>query len=255
MSRTGWDSITVDLQHGVQDYMSMVACLQGIAASAATPLVRVPENSAGIIGKVLDAGAWGVICPMINTPDEARSLVRSCLYPPKGARSNGPNRASAYSDSAPYQSFANDEVLIIPMMEAAEAVDNLEAILDVPGVSGVYIGPSDLGFSLGLGPAFDRSEPKILEIYERVVEATGKRGQFAGIHTLSAAYAVRMRDMGFRLMTIGSDAFFMSQAAKLAADAFDAAAPTARAGQNTPPASSQPASAPAAPASSNNVYP
>ena len=154
MAGVGWDSITVDLQHGVQDYLSMISCLKGIVATQITLVVRVPENSAGIIGKVLDAGAWGVIYPMINTPDEARSFVSNCLHPPQGSRSNGPNRAIAYSDSAPYQLFANVEVLVIPVIETAEAVDNLEATVDVPGVSGVYVGLSDLGFSLGLGPAF-----------------------------------------------------------------------------------------------------
>ncbi len=149
MAQCGFDSVTVDMQHGVQDYLSMVQCFQAMDKYPITPLVRIPWNEPGIIGKVLDGGAWGVICPMVNTAAEARALVSACLYPPTGKRSSGPVRAAAYGEASPYQTFANDEVLVIPMIETQEALDNLDAILDVPGISGIYVGPSDLGFSLG----------------------------------------------------------------------------------------------------------
>ncbi|CAH1689829.1 2,4-dihydroxyhept-2-ene-1,7-dioic acid aldolase [Hyphomicrobiales bacterium] len=214
MARSGWDSLTVDLQHGVQDYGSMVQCLQAIAAFPVTPLVRVPTNETGIIGKALDAGAWGIICPMVNSPEEAAALVSACLYPPHGRRSNGPNRATSYADHRPYQAFANDEVMVLPMIETAEAVASLEQILDVPGVGGAYIGPSDLGLAHGLPPIFDREEPEMLAIYDRVVRETARRGQIAGIHTLDAAYAARMFDMGFRFATVASDAALMAKGAQ-----------------------------------------
>jgi len=150
MAQCGFDSVTVDMQHGVQDYLSMVQCFQAMDKYPITPLVRVPWNEPGIIGKVLDAGAWGVICPMVNTLAEAKALASACLYPPQGKRSNGPIRAAAYGEASPYQSIANDEVLVIPMIETQEAIDNLDAILDVSGISGIYVGPSDLGFSLGI---------------------------------------------------------------------------------------------------------
>lgn len=227
MARAGWDSVTVDLQHGVHDYASMVHCFQAMAALPVTPLVRVPSNEPGIIGKVLDAGAWGVICPMVNTPEQARDFVSACLYPPAGTRSNGPNRAAAYGDSRIYQHFANEEVLVLPMIETVEAVSNLEAILDVPGVSGVYVGPSDLGFSHGLEPKFDREEPLILGIYGRILAETAKRGLFAGIHTVDPLYAARMIEMGFRFLTIASDASLLGKASrdamKAMRDATDAA--------------------------------
>ena len=146
MAQCGFDSVTVDMQHGVQDYLSLVQCYQAMDRYPITPMVRVPWNEPGIIGKVLDAGAWGVICPMINTPAEAKALANACLYPPKGRRSNGPIRAGAYGEGTSYQSVANDEVLVIPMIETQEALDNLDGILDVPGISGIYVGPSDLGF-------------------------------------------------------------------------------------------------------------
>src|SRR5262245_65940096 len=158
MAQCGWDSVTVDMQHGVQDYQSMVQCFQAMDRYPITPLVRVPWNEPGIVGKVLDGGAWGVICPMVNTPAEAKALVSYSLYPPKGKRYNGPIRAGAYGAATPYQASANDEVLIIPMIETQEAIDNIDAILDVPGVSGIYGGPSDLALALGLHPMLGRRE-------------------------------------------------------------------------------------------------
>ena len=149
MAQCGWDSITVDLQHGVQDYISMVACFQAMHAYPVTRLVRVPWNEPGIIGKVLDGGAYGVICPMVNTKQQCEALVSACRYPPMGTRSNGPIRAGAYGSPGEYQKTANDEILVIPMIETREALDNLDAILDVPGIDGVYVGPGDLSFSPG----------------------------------------------------------------------------------------------------------
>jgi 4-hydroxy-2-oxoheptanedioate aldolase len=214
MAQCGFDSVTVDMQHGVQDYLSMVHCFQAMHGHPITPLVRVPWNEPGIIGKVLDGGAWGVICPMVNNRAEAKALADACLYPPRGKRSSGPIRAGAYGVASPYQAFANDEVLVMPMIETQEALDNLDAILDVPGISGIYVGPSDLGFSLGLKPMLDREEPEILLIYKKLIEATGKRGLFAGIHNSTGAYAARMIAMGFRFVTLFNDSGLMARAAR-----------------------------------------
>jgi 4-hydroxy-2-oxoheptanedioate aldolase len=214
MAQCGFHSVTVDMQHGVQDYQSMVQCFQAMDKYPITPLVRVPWNEPGIIGKVLDAGAWGVICPLVNTPAEATALANACLYPPRGKRSNGPIRAAAYGETSPYQSIANDELLVVPMIETQEAIDNIEAILDVPGISGIYIGPSDLGMSLGLKPMLDREEPQILAIYEMLLKATARRGLFAGIHNLTGTYAARMVGMGFRFVTLANDSGLMARAAR-----------------------------------------
>ncbi|KAI9000398.1 2-dehydro-3-deoxyglucarate aldolase [Hyaloraphidium curvatum] len=213
----GFDSVTVDLQHGVQDYMSMVQCFQAMGPHPVTPMVRVPWNEPGIIGKVLDAGAYGVICPMVNNRKECEDFVTACKYPPMGKRSNGPIRVAMYgSPNVSYQTTANEEVLCLPMIETREAVENLEAILDVPGVAGVYIGPADLGFSLGYKPMLDREEPEILQIFSRVLAETKKRGQFAGIHCGTAKYAKRAIEMGFRLVSLSSDSGLMAVAARQA---------------------------------------
>jgi 2-keto-3-deoxy-L-rhamnonate aldolase RhmA len=142
MAGCGWDSVTVDIQHGVQDYQSMVQCFQAMDRFPITPLVRVPWNEPGIIGKCLDGGAWGIICPMVNNAAEAKALADACLYPPIGKRSNGPIRAAAYGVASSYQSTANSEVLVIPMIETQDGIDNIDEILSVPGISGIYIGPS-----------------------------------------------------------------------------------------------------------------
>lgn len=216
IAQCGFDSVTVDLQHGVQDYMSMVQCFQAMQGHPILPMVRVPWLEPGIVGKVLDAGAYGVICPMINSAAEAEALVSYCTYPPRGARSNGPIRAAMYGEATGYQKTANDEIIVMPMIETKQAVDNLDAILDVPGLSGVYIGPSDLGFSYGMIPILDREEPEILAIYEKVLAACAKRGLYAGIHCGTAAYAAKAIKMGFRLVTISNDSGIMAVAAKAA---------------------------------------
>ena len=214
MAGCGWDSVTVDMQHGVQDYQSMVQCFQAMDRFPITPIVRVPWNEPGIIGKALDGGAWGIVCPMVNNKAEAAALASYSLYPPKGKRSNGPIRAAAYGEASSYQTIANDEVLVIPMIETQEGIDNIDEILSVSGISGIYVGPSDMGFSLGLVPKLDRDEPLILGIYEKLLASCKKHGKFAGIHNGTAAYAARMIGMGYRWVTIANDSGLMAKAAR-----------------------------------------
>ncbi len=216
MAQCGFDSVTVDMQHGVQDYQSMVQCFQAMQAHPVTPMVRVPWNEPGIIGKALDGGAYGVICPMINTKDEAERFVQYCKYPPRGTRSNGPIRAVMYGEAGGYQTTANAETLCIPMLETRDAMQNMEAILDVDGIAGVYIGPSDLGFSYGLLPKLDRDEPEILALYDKLLKQCDRRKIYAGIHCGSAAYAARAIGMGFRLVTVMNDSGLMATAARAA---------------------------------------
>jgi 4-hydroxy-2-oxoheptanedioate aldolase len=216
MAQCGWDSVTVDMQHGVQDYQTMVQCFQAMDRLPVTKLVRVPWNEPGIVGKVLDGGAYGVICPMVNTAEEARALVSYCRYPPKGQRSNGPIRAAMYGVAGDYQKTANDEVLVIPMIETRQAVENIEEILDVPGIDAIYVGPADLAFSLGKTPKLDSEDAEQLGMYEIVLAACRKRGIHPGIHCGEPAYAVRMIRMGFRLTTIANDSGLMAKAARAA---------------------------------------
>ena len=215
MAQLGFESLTVDLQHGVQDYMSAVACFQGMQPHGPTPMARLPWNEPGIIGKLLDAGAQGLICPMVNTVEEARAFASACRYPPLGTRSNGPIRAGLYGEPGRYFETANEDILCLPMIETREAVENLAAILEVPGVDGIYIGPTDLGLSIGLTPPImEREDAVLFRIYETVIRTCRDRGKFVGLHCNTGAYVRRMHAMGFDYATLGSDALNMVMGAR-----------------------------------------
>jgi 4-hydroxy-2-oxoheptanedioate aldolase len=151
---------------------------------------------------------------MINTKQEAENFVSYCKYPPRGTRSNGPIRAGLYGSSSGYQTTANEETLCIPMIETKTAVKNMTAILDVEGIAGVYVGPSDLGFSYGLVPKLDRDEPEILKIYDKLIKECSKRGISAGIHCSGPAGALRAINMGFKLVTLLNDSGIMATGAR-----------------------------------------
>ena len=151
MAHQGFDSLTVDMQHGVVDYQTAVTMLQAVSTTSTIPLARVAWNDPALLMKILDAGVYGVICPMVSTVEQAEAMVKACKYPPQGYRSWGPVRASIYA-GADYGDHANDDVLVMPMIETAEALENLDAILQVPGIDAVYVGPSDLSLALGYKP-------------------------------------------------------------------------------------------------------
>ncbi len=167
--------------------------------------------------KALDAGAYGIICPMVNTRADAEKFVGACRYAPAGYRSFGPTRALIYA-GADYPAQANETVLAIAMIETRAALDNLEAIVSTPGLDGVYIGPADLALSLGHKPKFDHTEPELLEPIERILNAAKAQGVMPGIHCGSAAYAKRMIDLGFQLVTLLSDQRLLVAAAKAMVD-------------------------------------
>ena len=212
MAHQGFDSLTVDLQHGVVDYQVAVTMFQAISTTPTIPLARVPWNDPAWLMKILDAGVYGVICPMINTAAEAEAMVRACKYPPRGYRSWGPVRASLYA-GADYGDHANTDLVVMPMIETAEALQHLEEILRVPGVDAVYIGPSDLSLALGLKPQFDQIGTPVADAQRRVLEACRRHGVVAGIHTNSAAYALRMIGEGFQFVTLPSDARLLAAGA------------------------------------------
>ena len=204
MAHQGWDTITVDLQHGLVDYQAALTMLQAISTKEVTPLARVPWLEPGIIMKLLDAGAYGIICPMINTREDAENLVAACRYAPQGARSFGPTRALFYAGSD-YAQHANDTIVALAMIETKQALDNVQDIVSTPGLDGVYIGPSDLSLSMGYTPKLDQEEPAVVEAINAILKASKDAGVRAGIHCLEPAYARKMIAQGFDLVTIGSD--------------------------------------------------
>jgi len=204
MAHTGLDWLCIDMQHGCIDYSDAVTMLTAISTTAVTPFVRVPWNEAAIIMKVLDAGAYGVIVPMVSNRAEAERAVAACRYPPVGMRSNGPNRALLYG-GPDYQKNADREMACIAMIETAEGIEKMEEIITTPGLDGVYIGPTDLALALGLAPVMDNDEPKHIETVNRVLETCQRHKIVAGIHTGSSKFTQRYIDQGFRMVMLAPD--------------------------------------------------
>ena len=209
MAQQGWDSLTIDMQHGVIDYAQMVGMLQAISTTDTVPMVRVPWLEPGIIMKSLDAGAYAVICPMINTREDAQKLVDYTHYAPRGSRSYGPVRAALYG-GADYALHANDTIVAFAMIETAQALENLDDILSVPGLDAIYIGPSDLSLALGCKPDFDNPEPKAAQAIEHILERAQAHGVVAGIHNGVPEVALARAAKGFRFVTVGSDVRLMA---------------------------------------------
>lgn len=218
MAQQGFDSLVLDMQHGVIDYADAVAMLTAISTTATVPIVRVPWLEPGILMKMLDAGAYAVICPMVNNREDAAALVSATSYPPMGSRSFGPIRALLYG-GADYGSHANDTIVRFAMIETREALANLDEIMSTPGLDGVYIGPADLSLALGCTPRFDQDEAPVVEAIDRILARAQAHGLVAGIHNATPAYALRMVEKGFRFVTIGSDARFMAAGARAVTDA------------------------------------
>jgi len=213
MAHQGWDSLTIDLQHGVVDYQAMVGMLQAISTTDTVPVVRVPWLEPGILMKALDAGAYGVICPMVNTREDAQKLVAYTHYAPRGTRSFGPVRALLYG-GADYPQHANETIVTFAMIETAKALENLDDILGVEGLDAIYIGPSDLSLSLGCTPTFDALDPKAAEAVDHILARAKAHGVVAGIHNGSPEAALKRIAEGFQFVTVSSDARLMAAGAQ-----------------------------------------
>ena len=209
MSKQDFDSITIDLQHGLTDYSIAVPMMQAMSAGDATMLCRVPWLEAGIIMKLLDAGALGIICPMINTRAEAEAFVGACRYAPDGYRSSGPVRAGIiYPD---YHNQANSQIVSMAMIETEQAVANAEEICSTPGLTGIYVGPSDLAISMGEGPGLDRKPGKVYDAIQHVLSVAKKAGIRAGLHCMDPGYIKQMYACGFEFASLSNDVRLLTQ--------------------------------------------
>ncbi|WP_137112020.1 HpcH/HpaI aldolase/citrate lyase family protein [Rhodobacter sp. SY28-1] len=204
VGRAGFDMVTVDLQHGLIDYQMAVTMCQVLQGLPAPVLARVPWNEPGIIMKCLDAGFSGLICPMINTADDARRLVEAARYAPLGGRSFGPTRANMVHGAA-YARNANGKVAVFAMIETREALSNLDAILSVEGIDGVYVGPSDLGLSLGHEPTLEPTAAEVIEAITQIAARTRAASRIAGVHTGSPSMVRSMLDQGFHFASLLTD--------------------------------------------------
>jgi len=203
LGRAGLDYVCIDNQHGLVDYQASVGMYPAIAYGGTTPIARVPWNEPGIIGKHLDAGAQGIIVPMVNSAEEAEAAVSAVHYPPLGARSFGPaGVAPRYPD---YYANTRDQIAAIPMVETVQALRNVDAIVNTTGVDAVYVGPADLSISLGLPPGNNDDAPEFVEALETIVAACNNAGVVCGIHS-SGSLTPRRIEMGFRMITVTADA-------------------------------------------------
>ena len=204
--RGGFDYVCVDMQHGVADYQVAVTMIQAIEMGGGTPIARVPWNEPGVIGRVLDAGARGVIIPMVNSVAEAQAAVAACKYPPLGARSFGPVLVGARADAGEnYFEGANASTACIPMIETRQAVEALDDILSIDGVDAIYVGPADLSISYGYGPGYTDDHADYKAALEHIAERAAAHGVVAGIHSTAGLSADR-RSKGYRMQTISGDA-------------------------------------------------
>ena len=205
MAQQGFDWLTIDMQHGLIDYSDAVQMLTAISTTSVTPFVRVPWNDPATLMKVLDAGAYGVIVPLINNREEAERAVGACRYPPRGYRSSGPIRASIYGGTD-YQANANEHIAVILMIETKDGIANLDEILSVDGVDAVYIGPSDLSYALGMAPRMDNPDARPQETVQRILAACKRHNVAGGIHTGGPEYSAKWVQAGFQMVTLTSDA-------------------------------------------------
>lgn len=217
MARQGFDALCVDLQHGTSEMKDVAPMLQAISQTDTVPVVRVAWNEPAAIMKALDLGAYAIIVPLINTAEEAAKAVAACRYPPAGIRSSGPVRAIHYG-GPDYQAKANDEIVVMAMIETKEGIENLDAICATPGLDAVYIGPADLSFALGLPPRGDNPDPLHLETCDKILKAAHRHGIKAVMHCASAAFAAGAVKRGFDMVMLTSDLACMIAGARVQLD-------------------------------------
>lgn len=214
MAAQGYDTLTIDIQHGALDYSDALTMFQAMRASGVVPMARVAWRDPAQVMKALDAGALGIICPMVNSRAEAEEFVSFMRYPPRGVRSFGPTRANiAYGG---YGVGANDDVVALAMIETAEGMENVEEIAATPGLDGIYIGPADLtlGTQEGrLAPGFDREEEVMVGLIKRILEVCKANGIKACLHCGTPEYAAKAIGWGFDLTTVSGDSRLLAGAA------------------------------------------
>lgn len=217
IANTGFDACTIDMQHGLADYQMALSMLQSISSTESTPLVRVPWNEQSIIMRMLDAGAYGIIVPMINTKEEVKTFIQACKYPPNGERSYGPIRASITLGEN-YFEEANNEVLAIIMIETKKGLENIEEIANVDGLNGFYIGTMDLSISLGLKTLGDLRDPILNSAIVKIVETAKEHNLVVGVHSKSTEETELLKNLGINLITPMNDSNLLQSSAKVILD-------------------------------------
>jgi len=204
MAHIGFDWLVLDTEHSPIDLTTAVHCLQAISTTSTSPMVRVAWNDPILIKRALDAGAYGLVVPMVNTREEAERAVRATRYPPQGDRSVGGVRPRLYG-GADYVEHANEEILLVVQIEHIEAVRNAREILSTPGVDAYFVGPNDLASSMGLQGTPFLQDPRFQEALASVLRVARELGVPAGIHTYDAAAARQRIEEGYQFIALSSD--------------------------------------------------
>jgi len=210
MCRSNFDWLTVDMEHSAIDISDAFHMIQVISLCGVKPLVRVGTNDPNLIKRVMDAGAYGVIVPMVNTKEEAIQAVNSVKYPPIGKRGVGLSRAQGYGyDFENYLEWVNKESIVIAQIEHIDAVNNLEEILSVEGIDGTIIGPYDLSGSLGIPGQFE--DPKVVAALEKYEKISGEMGKPTGVHVVQPDenQVNKFINKGYKFIAVGLDALFL----------------------------------------------
>lgn len=220
IARSGFDSIGFDLQHGAVDFSDLYSLMAIASAHGGTPMVRIPSNDPGWISRVLDAGAYGVICPDVRTVGEAERLVRACRYAPDGERGFGPVRPAmgapgSRAVSTDYDMAAqNAAVMVIVQIESPEGLENVESIVAVPGVDGVFPGPVDYSVLATGEILFDYGDERLGPAMRRIAEACHAAGRYVGLPAISPDHVGALVDMGVDWIQIGNDVAWLTAAAR-----------------------------------------
>lgn len=204
----GYDTVTLDMQHGFHDVASILATVTSCKMYGKHALVRIPVGDWGLASRALDMGAAAVIAPMINTVEDAKAFAASMKYPPIGGRSWGPARAMLMSDTSDMNSYlanANNETLAIAMIETREALDNLDAILAVPGIDGIFVGPSDVSVTFSDGDEIKPFSDGTIDVIEEIAVRTLAAGKIPCIFAFLPDMLKRSRAMGYRLFALSTD--------------------------------------------------
>jgi 4-hydroxy-2-oxoheptanedioate aldolase len=198
------DYVCLDQQHGLIDYASMVAMIRAAGAAGCTPIVRVASNEPWLLMRALDAGALGVVVPMVDDGAQAARAAEACRFPPDGRRSYGPIRAASVIGSGDPADLAS-EVLCVAQIETGAGLENVEEIAATPGLDALYVGPADLALGLGIPLGGAGDDPRHVDAVERILRACRARGIGAGMHTGSGELARRYAGMGFAMLNLGTD--------------------------------------------------
>jgi 4-hydroxy-2-oxoheptanedioate aldolase len=219
MAQVGWDWLVVDAEHSPVGFDTMVNCFRAAQLGGAVPMARVPWNDIIWIQRTLDAGALGLVVPMVNTVEDAKAVVSNMKYSTKGQRSFGGSRVAPYID-ADYRDWADEHLTIIVMIETVQAVENAEAILSIEEINGCFIGPNDLALSMGLSAKEIGGAAHEAAMME-VLAACKKTGKAAGKHCFNAAELSERIAQGFQFLALMSDGALMMNAARAAFNSID----------------------------------